>query len=55
LLPKLKPGILSPSSTLAINKEVIHTTNLMYAKNYSVVGDIVIIAKNFAKLIRGSF
>ncbi len=55
LLPKLKPGILSPSSTLAINKEVIHTTNLMYAKNYSVVEDIVIIAKNFAKLIRGSF
>ena len=54
LLPKLKKGIISPSNTLFRNNDNAHTTNLMYAKNYSVAGDIVIITKHFFKLLRGS-
>ena len=55
LLPKIKPGVLSPTNSLTINEETAHTTNLMYAKNYTIGGDLAIIAKNFSKLIRGSF
>lgn len=55
LLPALKLGILSPGNSREVNQEAAHTTNLMYAKNYSVSGDILIITRNLTKLIRGSF
>ncbi|SDB84801.1 glycosyltransferase family 2 protein [Williamwhitmania taraxaci] len=55
LLPNLKHGIISPSNALSINTENAHTTNLMYAKNYTAAGDILIILKSFPNLIKGNF
>lgn len=55
LLPKVKPGILSPANLVMISEESAHTTNLIYAKNYSIGGDLALIARNFSKLVRGSF
>jgi len=53
-LPKLKLGLLTPSRTYP---DLAHasTTNLMYAKSYTLALDLSIVLKNFNRLMRGRF
>lgn len=57
VLPRLRPAILSPVDALG-NKTVDETTrarlNLLYAKEYSVYGDLNILTKGFRNLGRQS-
>ncbi|HUW07572.1 MAG TPA: glycosyltransferase [Williamwhitmania sp.] len=53
-LPKLKTGIFSPTRNCPDETHAT-TTNLLYAKSYSVALDFSIIARNIRMLIRGSF
>ena len=53
LLPILPPGILSPvsfSEKRTINDEIINRLNLMYAKDYKILDDLYVIAKDFRYL-----
>ena len=52
-LPKIKEGILSPDNlfkNIKFTSELIEKINLMYARNYKIRNDLVIIFKNINKL-----
>ena len=51
-LPKIKPGVLSPSSIFRekLNDEKLEKINLIYAKDYRVLTDIKIILKSLSLL-----
>jgi len=51
LLPNLKKGILSPLSGMEnLNKEAVDQINIIYAKDYSILNDIIIIFKKWRYL-----
>ena len=48
LLPNLKKGILTPLSGIQnLNKETIDQMNIIYAKEYSIFNDIIILFKKW--------
>ena len=52
-LPKLKKGILNPASELlktGLSPERIREINVVYAKDYRVFNDLLIITRNFRKI-----
>ena len=52
-LPRLKPGILSPGSHYppeSLSPERIKEINIVYSKDYRVLNDLLIIARNFRKI-----
>jgi len=52
-LPKIKRGVLSPiylQTNPELNQENIDKINLLYAKNYSILNDLLIIVKGFRNL-----
>jgi GT2 family glycosyltransferase len=52
-LPPLKKGILNPASHLpesSLNEERINEINVVYAKDYRVFNDLLIITRNFRKI-----
>jgi hypothetical protein len=52
-LPSIKKGIISTTDSLKINnlsKEIAERSNLMYAKNYKTINDIILTIKCFKKL-----
>ena len=51
LLPNLKKGILTPLSGIEIsNKEVVDQINIIYAKEYSIFNDFIIMFKKWRYL-----
>ena len=53
LLPKLKPGILSPKDAtpeLNITADILNEQNIAYAKNYSSKRDFNILLKSLKSL-----
>jgi hypothetical protein len=54
-LPKIKEGILLTTDNLKnskINETVCSKLNLLYAKDYKIMNDIILISKAFHKLCR---
>ena len=51
-LPKIKKGILNPSSYngTALNEVTIQKLNFLYAKDYSVEKDLIILLKSLNQL-----
>jgi GT2 family glycosyltransferase len=52
-LPRLKPGILNPASHYpsgSLTPERINEINIVYSKDYRVLNDLLIIARNFQKI-----
>jgi hypothetical protein len=52
-LPLIKKGVLSPLSVVkkeSVDITTIRRLNLLYAKNYQLADDILIIVKGFRKL-----
>lgn len=53
-LPKIRKGILSPIDQIAdlvqLDQDTLHNLNIMYARDYSISKDILIILKGFKKL-----
>ena len=48
LLPNLKKGILTPLSGMEnLNKEAVDQINIIYAKDYSILNDIIIMFKKW--------
>ena len=52
-LPRLKKGILTPGSHYpeeSLSPERIKEINIVYAKDYRISNDLLIIARNFRKI-----
>ena len=54
-LPNLKTGLLSPTDSKKNKENPIIKTNLLYAKNYSILLDIEIIFNNLLQLDKKQF
>jgi lipopolysaccharide/colanic/teichoic acid biosynthesis glycosyltransferase len=55
ILPKIKPGVLTPSDVIKnteISPDTYERLNLLYARDYKVINDLNIIWKGFRKLGR---
>jgi hypothetical protein len=52
-LPRLKTGILNPGSHYppeSMTPERINEINIVYSKDYRLINDLLIIARNFRKI-----